>query len=217
MTSTVVWMPFRGDGAWRDRNFDVAYQQAESLGFQVWVHDSGDDPFSIARTWNQLGERDGWDRAIRWAADFVMVGTAPILEALAVDHHYVFTFDQVSTLDGSQTRRVRRRGPEPYPTSRLPFGGINIITRSMWEDVGGFDPRFLGWGHEDRAFVHAVEVLHGPRVRVAGHMLNLWHPKRRQRPNDEYFRRQEANLEIWREYEAITDPDELRAYLRDRD
>lgn len=212
----VVWMPFRGDGGWRDRNFDAVYRQAESLGFQVWVHDSGDDPFSIARTWNELGGRDGWDRAIRWAADFVMVDTDPILEAVATDHHYVFTFDQVSTLNEASTAIVHKHGPRTFPTSKLPFGGINVVTRTMWEDVGGFDSRFLGWGHEDRAFVHAVEVLHGPRVRVAGHMLNLWHPKRRQRPNDAYFKRQDENRRIWDEYRAITDPDELRRFLAER-
>ena len=197
---TVVWMPFRGDGDWRDRNFEVAHRQAESLGFQVWVHDSGDEPFSIARTWNELGQRDGWDRAIRWAADFVMVDTAPIADALSIDHHYVLTFDRVSTLNREATEIVHRHGPRAFPTSRLPFGGINIVTRGMWEDVGGFDPRFLGWGHEDRAFIHAMRTLSGPRVRVEGHMLNLWHPKAKDKPNSTYFSRRGANPELLAEY-----------------
>lgn len=213
--TTVVLMPFRGDGGWRDRNFEVAYAQASSLGYPVHVGDSGDEPFSIARTWNLLADRP-WDRAIRWAADFVMVDTASILRAVESDHHYVFGFDQVSTLNGAATEIVHRHGPRSFPRSPLPFGGINVVSRAMWDDVGGFDERFIGWGHEDRAFVHAVETLWGPRVRVPGHMLNLWHPKRRQRPNDAYFARQTENLALLAEYESITDPAELRAYLRER-
>jgi hypothetical protein len=211
--TTVVWMPYRGDGGWRDRNFDVAYRQASSLGFDVIVADSGDDPFSIARTWNQCAKDRPWDRAIRWAGDFVLTDTAPIHAALAVDHHYVFAFDSCSTLTDRQTRHVHKHGPRPFPPSRLPFGGINVVTRALWEDVGGFDERFVGWGHEDRAFVHAVEILHGPRKRVPGHMLNLWHPKRRQQPTAEYFAHQERNHYMWMEYQQITEPDELRAWM----
>lgn len=213
MTETVVWMPYRGDGDWRDRNFEVAHRQASSLGFPVVVADSGDEPFSIARTWNRCADERPWDRAIRWAADFALVDPTTVLAALAVDHHYVFAFDTCSTLDGAQTRQVHRGGPQPFEPTKLPFGGINVVTRSMWEDVGGFDPRFLGWGHEDRAFVHAVEVLHGPRLNVGGHMLNLWHPKRRQRPDAGYFARAEHNYWLWLEYGQITEPDELRRFL----
>lgn len=214
--NVVVWMPYRGDGGWRDRNFEVAYRQACSLGFDVWVHDSGDEPFSIARTWNELGARDGWDRAVCWGADFVLVDPTSVYDALAVDHHWVFVFDRVSKLDRRATEQVHRHGPYRFPTSKLPFGGVRVITRTMWEHVGGYDSRFVGWGHEDRAHAHCVEVMCGPRLRVPGHMLNLWHPKRRDLPNDPYFAHQDQNLAMLREYQAITDPAKLRAFLEAR-
>src|SRR5690606_20504372 len=138
---------------------------------------------SIGRTWNRCASERPWDRAIRWAADFVMLDPSSVLRALEVDHHYVLAMDVCSTLSGDQTEAVHLYGPKWFPPTGLPFGGVNVVSRAMWEDVGGFDERFVGWGHEDRAFVHAVEVLHGPRARVPGHMLNLWHPKRRQRPD----------------------------------
>lgn len=211
-----MWMPYRGDGGWRDLNFEVAHAQASSLGLDVWVHDSGDQPFSIARTWNDLGTRDGWDRAICWGADFVLADTAAIDRALAVDHHWVFAFDRVSTLKAPDTDRVHRGEPFDPPASTLPFGGIRVITREMWETVGGYDPRFIGWGHEDRAHAHCVEILCGPKVRVAGHMLNLWHPKRRQQPHDGYFARRHDNAVLWAEYQAITTPEGIRSFLEQR-
>lgn len=216
MTATVIWIPFRGDGGWRSANFEAVYAQAASLGYPVVVEDSGDEPFSIARTWNRCAAARPWDVAIRWAADFLLVDPTTVHAAVAAGHHYTFAFDTVSTLDERQTVEVHRHGPRSFKRSKLPFGGINVVTRTMWEDVGGFDPRFFGWGHEDRAFVHAVEVLHGPRRRVPGHMLNLWHPKRTDVPTDPYFTRQEANLALWREYQSIVEPDKLRAFLAAR-
>lgn len=220
MPETVVLVPFRGDSGWRDKNFGLVMQQVEALGFPVFVGDSGDEPFSIARTWNMLSDEAGdWDRAIHWAADFLLVDPHRSIErALAVDHHYVLAFDSCTSLNGAQTAALHgtdvAAGFEAPPPGRLPFGGVKVIGRAMWDDVGGFDHRFLGWGHEDRAFVHAMEVLHGPRVRTAGgHMVNLWHPKRSQRPRDAYFASRHQNLRLWRQYEAITDPGELRAFL----
>lgn len=215
--STVIWIPFRGDnGGWRTQNFETVYAQAESLGFPVWVEDSGDQPFSIARTWNQLGARGGWDQAVCWGADFVLVDPNTVHAALATGHHYVFAFDRVSTLTAQQTTRVFRSGPQKFPVSKLPFGGIRAISRAMFEDVGGYDPRFIGWGHEDRSFVHAMSLLWGPPARVAGHMLNLWHPKKTDDPGSPYFGRRHDNQQIWREYQAITTAHEMRRFLRAR-
>lgn len=213
MAKTVVWIPYRGDDGWRTRAFETAFKQAVSLGFDVWVEDSGDQPFSIARTWNKLGARDGWDRAICWGADFVLVDPASVRMALDTEHHYVFAFNQVSTLTAQQTRRVFRSGPQRFPVSKLPFGGVRAISRAMFEDLGGYDPRFVGWGHEDRAFVHAMTLLWGPPARVQGHMLNMWHPKRQHVKDNDYFGRVKMNAKLWAEYRAVKSASEMRYFL----
>lgn len=212
---SVVWIPYRGDGDWRDRNFELAYAQASSLGLEVIVADSGHEPFSIANTWNLCAELSppDWLIALRWAADFILVDVASAEEALEHPSHYTFAFDRVTTLDRVQTAQMHRGETARHRPGRLPFGGINKLTRAAWDAVGGYDPRFLGWGHEDRAFVHALEVLGYTRARVPGHMLNLWHPKRRHRPSDLYFTRRDANRRLLDEYLEIADPADMRAYL----
>lgn len=227
---TVIWVPFRGDdGGWRDRNFAVVKRQVDYIGARldadVLIHDSGDIPFSIARTWNELGQMGDWDAALCWGADFVMVDALESVKAALkrVDQgsHYVFAFDKVSTLDRRQTLLVHTSGTRQFATSPLPFGGIRAISREMWEGVGGYDPRFKGWGHEDRAHVHGVELLYGPRQRVPGHMLNLWHPKRtntreHDAQDEAYFRRVRANKRLLAEVREISTPRAWSEYLAQR-
>lgn len=55
-------------------------------------------------------------------------------------------------------------------------GGIMVVRADVYDDVGGVDPRFVGWGAEDEAFGMALTTLHGPQPRLAGTLQHLWHP-----------------------------------------
>jgi hypothetical protein len=54
--------------------------------------------------------------------------------------------------------------------------GIIAVSRKVWEAVGGFDERFVGWGGEDRAFELACIALFGKGHRIPGMSYHLWHP-----------------------------------------
>ena len=59
----------------------------------------------------------------------------------------------------------------------LSWGGITLIPRYNFQKVGGFDPRFTGWGYEDNAFVTACDTLLGKHERVEdGFIIHIWHP-----------------------------------------
>jgi hypothetical protein len=51
------------------------------------------------------------------------------------------------------------------------------IPRSVWDQLGGFDEKFEGWGFEDSAFALAYETLTGNTIqKVQGELWHLWHP-----------------------------------------
>ncbi len=54
------------------------------------------------------------------------------------------------------------------------------IPRAIWDDMGGFDERFVGWGYEDMAFKSLVTSLY-PWDLVKGDVYHLWHPRSEER------------------------------------
>lgn len=85
-------------------------------------------------------------------------------------------------------------------------GGVAVVTRAAWNDVGGVDPRFNGWGGDDVAFGWALDTLTGQHVRLPGPLWHLWHPphpsRRQPGPNDEL---------AGRYLDARGDPEAMRA------
>jgi hypothetical protein len=53
---------------------------------------------------------------------------------------------------------------------------IQMMPREAFETVGGWDPRFKGWGGEDRAAMVAMDTLYGPHKTFRGEVLHIWHP-----------------------------------------
>src|SRR5690606_36016308 len=197
------------------RAFARVHQQVRSLGFPVFVGDTGDEPFSIGRTWNALAdEAGGWDYLVRWGADFLLENPHQVHAALARAKGrggYVSCANEAhrQTRTEAESGKVRYRGPAT-------FGAPSVVTRHLWETVGGFDERFAGWGHEDRAFLHGVELLFGGRSRVRGGQCVMWHPRAGKGTPDAYMGRRVANLELWRTIRRVRTPEEWAGYLNTR-
>lgn len=55
-------------------------------------------------------------------------------------------------------------------------GGAYVIKKSVWQDLGGMDEGFIGWGAEDDAF-HLTCKNNGIRVKYTeGYDYHLYHP-----------------------------------------
>lgn len=94
------------------------------------------------------------------------------------------------------------------PYGSVAGGGLFTIPRAGWDQVGGFDEAFVGWGCEDQAFAIAADTLLGSRERIAGPLWHLYHdPGMRKR--DPTFRANLARLRAYRR--AAGDPDAIRA------
>jgi hypothetical protein len=203
----VVVIPYRGTDKWRREAFSKVHAQARTLGLRVIVGDSGDEPFSIGRTWNRLAVDAGeWDYLLEDPRQVLAA-----IRALEGRDGYVSAASRAHRQTPLEAKRriVRYRGPAT-------FGAPSVVTRTVWESVGGFDERFTGWGHEDRAFLHGVELLFGKRARVPGGQCVLWHPRAPRGGDDAYMGRRDANLELWRGIKTIRTPEAWQSYLLTR-
>ena len=52
---------------------------------------------------------------------------------------------------------------------------INVMRRSCFEAVGGFDERYLGWGGEDEAFAMSLDTICGRHFRMNEAIYHMWH------------------------------------------
>jgi hypothetical protein len=63
-----------------------------------------------------------------------------------------------------------------YDWLRSSCSGALVVTRMLWEEVGGFDEGFVGWGFEDLAARLAFEAMAGHEMlRVYGALYHLFH------------------------------------------
>jgi glycosyltransferase involved in cell wall biosynthesis len=57
-----------------------------------------------------------------------------------------------------------------------PVSGLNVFTSESFRATGGFDPNFVGWGWEDRAFYFSSIKKIGMPKRLDEPVFHIWHP-----------------------------------------
>lgn len=53
---------------------------------------------------------------------------------------------------------------------------IMMFPREAYNEIGGFDERFKGWGGEDIALLRTLDTLYGKHKTIDTMVLHLWHP-----------------------------------------
>lgn len=61
-------------------------------------------------------------------------------------------------------------------TNPISWSCCIVIPRAIWDDMGGFDERFRGWGWEDMAAQSVICGLY-PWKRLGADVYNLWHER----------------------------------------
>jgi hypothetical protein len=52
-----------------------------------------------------------------------------------------------------------------------------VFPKAAWEDLNGFDERFVGWGQEDEAMKMVLDTLWKPAEIVSGPIFHMWHKR----------------------------------------
>lgn len=139
-------------------------------------------PFNRAAAVNLAATNAGaWDVAIIADSD-MFCDPARVRQAAdlaASEHSLVMPFSVRRDLNPAGTQRVLAGQPQPWAVARSypeTVSGIVAISRTLWDEVGGFDEWFTGWGCEDVAFAAACQTFGGqPVLRIEGDAWHLHH------------------------------------------
>lgn len=204
MTVSVL-VPFRPDGAERDRNWRWlrARLEGEHPGWEIVEASCGDGPWNKPAAVNRAARRSSGDVLVVSDADVFVAGRA-LDAAVARVRHAAWVVPHGPTrrlteaataavVEGADPRRARTYGRTRVAGAG---GGLLVVPRAGFELVGGMDENFAGWGFEDVAFALALDALVGPHVRLDAPLFHLWHrpqprpdpPKGRPAPNRARYR-----------------------------
>jgi hypothetical protein len=219
----VVLVPRREGDPQRDRVWNWLRGQIATWDYPVVEGHHEGGPFSRAIALNRAARQAGdWDVAILLDADTHInpaQGHAAAAKAAATGR-MVVAFDVYRSLSPRGSERVLagfNGSWAPLAVETLRGQGIHgpvssavAVPRALWDDVGGFDERFRGWGFEDRAFAVACETF-GGFARLPGVAWHLWHRRAARRPEDANFL---ANQALARRYrQAAGDRRAIRAVI----
>lgn len=179
---TVILVPYRGDGGHRDRLWDFICNrlQAHHCDYPIIVGPSPDGPFNRGAAINEAARHEDWDVAVVHDADTwvppahleraveLACGTGTLVAAFTT----VVEISQKSTdfILAHADNFVYVPGDDAViRTSEITTqSSVLAIRRTLWDNIGGFDERFVGWGGEDNAFWKAASIIAGDPLRVQG-------------------------------------------------
>jgi predicted glycosyltransferase involved in capsule biosynthesis len=214
----VMLVPWRSDGAERATNWAYLrrYWERHGWGGMIFEGDS-EGSFSRARALNVAAERAGdWDAGLICDAD-VYVAASQADRALACALQtgtYTVAHSEIRYLGSEATLRVIEHGRDirsvvAEETVGETWESCFAIRRDLWDQVGGFDERFHGYGFQGVAFFCAAATL-GGRERIEGLAYHLAHPYV-DRSAEPHFA---ANSELADHYlAAVDDPEAMLAVL----
>jgi hypothetical protein len=197
--SVAVIVPYGGSDPYRLRNLQTV------LSFYVArpvVVATNEGPFHKARAVNEAvaGLPPDIKTLVLNDADSLCYRSAIASATAAAESGpgLVFAFTEYRKLGDEQTARCETWRSALYanewgggqPTSES--HGCVVMSRATFNEVGGYDERFTGWGYEDLAFNIACEAR-WPSRRTGWPLVHLWHPPAEENP---------ANGELYARYEA---------------
>jgi hypothetical protein len=142
---------------------------------------------------------------IREAVDLIVRGDAPwVMPASKVYRLTDEATARLIILDPSSPFPKRRR--EDFESIRKVWGLLHVFPRAAFDAIGGYDPRFRGWGGEDWAAIDAMDTLWGHHTTLPHSIFHLHHRRIADADGESIWLGQtKRNTELRRRYGAARD------------
>jgi hypothetical protein len=196
---TVILVPRRSDNGHRDTLWEWCKERWGQIlpDAQIYEGHHNEGLFNRSAAINlaaKLADKDGrWDMALVIDGDIFIrrsqarkaIETARKTGKVTWAHTRwrEITEDWTKRLTGPKNRRQFNDEITGFDmdvlvrqTTPISWSCCIAVPRAVWDQVGGFDERFIGWGFEDHAFRAVVCGLHGWN-RLPGDVYHLWHER----------------------------------------
>ena len=182
------------------------------------------NPGPFNKGWGlNIGFQHSTGRVVAFGDADMLMGAAALRESFELcrtTYEAVKPYDQLIDLTPEETQpilaghqpKIARDGQPPNREGQGEYicfcGGLFVMQRAVFERLGGFDEKFVGWGCEDDALTIKVQALSHNTHTLSGHTAyHLWHAQSPQRrAGQPFYARNAARL---RQYQKL-DPDALR-------
>jgi hypothetical protein len=222
MSKRVILVPRRADNGHRDGLWKYCKDFWGNLGLEIVEGDHLEGPFNRSAAVNAAAKNAGeWDTALVIDSD-ILVDPHNVHHAISLAEttgRQVFPFRDYHALNnkGAELVMAGNKGNwKPYirASYRDNRSACFVIPRTTWDQVGGFDERFIGWGFEDVAFAFACNQAAGNYLRLAGDLWHLWHPISAE--NNHNSPRYLANRDLCARYAELFTWDDMKALLSEK-
>jgi len=182
MTDMDILIPWRGGSKPRERAFEWAKTRYTELGipFIVGEDDNNGQPFCFSRGLNRARKQSTATKFMVNGADSVPdPAKYKEVSALLDQHPWVACYAHTAELSQMESNAVIAGSLKdfPYDAFSIPLCmGIIAMRADVFDDIGGYDEGFVGWGMEDLATRTVLKTLYGGIPAPMGTAYKLWHP-----------------------------------------
>ena len=196
-----VVVPLRPRDAWRAGSAGWLLRRWALLrpGWDLVVCDAPTDVWSKPRAVNTAVKAARGDVLVIVDADCTV--DRATLDRFPLDAPWSQPFSDVARLTRAQTSTLTGCPPDAatFPTDvqtgrRAVGGGLVVVQRDVWANLGGWDERFEGWGGEDTWLGKTLTRAVGAPATLDAVLYHLWHPRDPRRRETPTYRRNRAIL-----------------------